>query len=46
MKYDWLLFDLDNTILDFDQAMVGVGMIWKKEKLRKVNCEHFAWNDF
>jgi 2-haloacid dehalogenase len=22
MKYDWLLFDLDNTILDFDQAMV------------------------
>ena len=22
MKYDWLLFDLDNTILDFDKAMI------------------------
>ena len=22
MKYDWLLFDLDNTILNFDDAMV------------------------
>lgn len=22
MNYDWLLFDLDNTILDFDKAMV------------------------
>ena len=22
MKYEWLLFDLDNTILDFDKAMI------------------------
>ena len=32
MKYDWLLFDLDNTILDFDQAMVFA--------LKKTIAEH------
>ena len=55
MKYEWLLFDLDNTLLDFNvsehyaltQALQTVDIVFNESHLKiyeKINRQ--CWDDF
>lgn len=55
MKYEWLLFDLDNTLLDFDasedyaldKSLANIGITYTKEHFaiyEKIN--RMCWDDF